>query len=258
MDAGKADCPSFRAAGGGRALSPGADKAGEPAPRGCTQDPREPSMSQAVCRPQSASEELANSLSHGIGAVLAALFSPQLIARSLDAGPVHGLAAAIFCGSMILLFSVSAIYHWLPQGATKDLLRRLDHAAIFLFIAGTYTPFLLGVLADNGGPWILAVVWFVALLGVGAKLTDRIRHPLLSTLLYVGMGWMAAFMLGPLADEMAPAGLALIIAGGLLYTVGAVVFHFDDRIRYGHLLWHVLVLAACACHFIAVAQFAIV
>ena len=104
-------------------------------------------MASVACRPQSAREEIANSLSHGLGAVLAAIFSPQLITHALQAGTTHALAAAVYCGSMILLFSVSAAYHWLPPGATKDLLRRLDHAAIFLFIAGTYTPFMLGSLA---------------------------------------------------------------------------------------------------------------
>lgn len=212
----------------------------------------------AAPRAQCWQEELANAASHGAGALLAASCSPWAIAKAMAVGALHGAGAIVFCATMVLLFTVSCVYHAARDHGWKRTLQRLDHAAIFLFIAGTYTPFLLGVLADNGGPWILAVVWFVALLGVGAKLTDRIRHPLLSTLLYVGMGWMAAFMLGPLADEIAPAGLALIVAGGLLYTVGAVVFHFDDRIRYGHLLWHVLVLAACACHFIAVAQFAIV
>src|SRR5687767_12519805 len=98
-------------------------------------------MTQTVAsRPQTAGEEVANALSHGLGALLAAIFSPQLIANALRAGPGQGFAAAVYCGSMILLFSVSAIYHWIPPGPTKNLLRRLDHAAIFLFIAGTYTP----------------------------------------------------------------------------------------------------------------------
>jgi hemolysin III len=210
----------------------------------------------ARTRAQCWEEELANAASHGAGALLAAGCSPWAIAKAMAVGALHGVGAIVFCATMVLLFTVSCIYHAARDHGFKRTLQKLDHAAIFLFIAGTYTPFLLGVLADNGGPWVLAGVWFVALLGVGAKLTDRIRHPLLSTLLYVGMGWGAAFMLGPLAEEIPRTGLALIVAGGLLYTVGAVVFHFDHRIRYGHLLWHVLVLAACACHFVAVAQFA--
>ena len=214
-------------------------------------------MSQAVCRPQTASEELANSLSHGLGAVLAALFSPQLIARSLDAGPVHGLAAAIFCGSMIVLFSVSAIYHWLPQGATKDLLRRLDHAAIFLFIAGSYTPFMLGSVADAGGLWVLAAVWTIAAFGIVAKCVNRLTHPVLSTSLYLGLGWISVVILEPLISRTPPTGVVLLVSGGVLYTLGAIVFHLDDRIRYAHFVWHLLVLSASACHFVAVLKYAV-
>jgi hemolysin III len=214
-------------------------------------------MQHAQTRSQTASEELANALSHGFGAVLAAVFSPQLITRSLEAGAVHGLAAAVYCASMILLFSVSAAYHWLPQGSTKELLRRLDHAAIFLFIAGTYTPFMLGSVADEGGTWVLGIVWAIAALGIVAKCINRLKHPILSTSLYLGMGWMAVFVLEPLFRNTPAAGVALITAGGVLYTLGAIVFHLDERIRYAHLVWHLLVLGASACHFIAVLEYAV-
>jgi len=215
-------------------------------------------MSNVQSRSQSAAEELANSASHGLGAVLAAVFSPQLIARSLEAGTIHGLAAAVFCGSMILLFSVSAAYHWMPAGSTKDLLRRLDHAAIYLFIAGSYTPFMLGSVAEHGGTWVLAVVWVVATMGIVAKCVNRLTHPLLSTSLYLGLGWMSVVILEPLIANTPATGVVLLVSGGVLYTLGAIVFHFDERIRYGHLVWHLLVLAAAACHFIAVLRYAVV
>lgn len=211
----------------------------------------------ALPRAQCWQEEIANAASHGAGALLAAGCSPFAIAKAMAAGALHGVAAGVFCVTMVLLFTVSCVYHAARETGVKSLLQRLDHAAIFLFIAGSYTPFLLGVLADSGGPWVLAAVWSVALLGVGAKLTNRLRHPLLSTLLYVGMGWMAAFMLGPLARQMPGTGLVLIVAGGVLYTIGAVVFHFDHRIRYGHTIWHLLVLAAAGCHFVAVTHFSV-
>src|SRR3954467_1216450 len=118
-----------------------------------------------ACRAQTPSEEIANSLSHGLGALLAAVFSPHLIANALRAGTLQGAAGAVYCASMILLFSVSAIYHWLPPGSTKQLLRRLDHAAIFLFIAGSYTPFMLGSFAEQGGYGFLALVWAIATVG---------------------------------------------------------------------------------------------
>ncbi len=212
--------------------------------------------SQTVCRPQSPSEEVANSLSHGLGALLAAIFSPQLIGKALDAGTLQALAAAVYCGSMILLFSISAAYHWIPQGQTKELLRRLDHAAIFLFIAGSYTPFMLGSIADEGGYWILALVWLIATAGTVAKCANKLTHPVLSTAAYLGLGWLSVFILKPLMNSMPMEGLTLILSGGMLYTLGAVVFHFDDRIPYGHFIWHLLVLLASGCHFLAILKYA--
>ncbi|MBC5783799.1 hemolysin III family protein [Ramlibacter sp. USB13] len=213
-------------------------------------------MATAACRAQSPKEEVANSLSHGLGAVLAAIFSPQLIQHALDAGAVHGLAAAVYCASMILLFSVSAAYHWLPPGATKDLLRRLDHAAIFLFIAGTYTPFMLGSLAEDGGYWVLGLVWLIATAGTVAKCANRLTHPVLSTAAYLVLGWLSVFILDPLLRTVPQEGLALIVSGGVLYTLGAIVFHLDERVPYAHFVWHLLVLGASGCHFVAVLRYA--
>ena len=215
-------------------------------------------MAHVASRAQSPSEEIANSVSHGLGAALAALFSPQLIGNAFRAGATQGLAASVYCGSMILLFSISAIYHAVPAGATKDLLRRLDHAAIFLFIAGTYTPFVLGTLADEGGGyWVLALVWLVATIGTVAKCANRLTHPVLSTGLYLGLGWLSVFILQPLMSTLPPEGLGLIVSGGVLYTVGAVVFHFDERIPYAHFVWHLLVLGASGCHFLAVLRYVV-
>lgn len=213
-------------------------------------------MSLTACRPQTSSEEVLNSLSHGCGAIFAAVFSPQLIANALQAGPVQGVAAAVYCVSMILLFSVSAAYHWLAPGRLKELFRRLDHAAIFLFIAGSYTPFMLGHLADKGGYWILGFVWLVATVGIVAKCANRLNHPVLSTALYLGLGWGSVFILEPLMHAIPPQGLSLIVTGGVLYTLGAIVFHLDERIRYAHFAWHLLVLGASGCHFVAVMRYA--
>ena len=210
-----------------------------------------------AARAQTPSEEIANSLSHGLGAVLAALFSPQLIGNALRSGTLQGAAGAVYCASMILLFSISAIYHWLPHGNTKQILRRLDHAAIFLFIAGSYTPFMLGALAEQGGYWILALVWTIATIGTVAKCANRLTHPVLSTGLYLGLGWVSVFILQPLMVSIPPQGLALIVTGGVLYTLGAVVFHLDERIPYAHFVWHLLVLGASGCHFVAVMRYAV-
>ena len=213
-------------------------------------------MTATTCRHQTPSEEVLNSLSHGAGALFAAVFSPQLIRNALEAGAVPGIAAVVYCVSMILLFSVSAAYHWLAPGRMKELFRRLDHAAIFLFIAGSYTPFMLGSLAEQGGYWILGFVWLVATVGTVAKCANRLNHPVLSTALYLGLGWGAVFILQPLMHAMPPQGFSLIITGGVLYTLGAIVFHLDERIRYAHFVWHLLVLGASGCHFVAVMRYA--
>ena len=158
---------------------------------------------------------------------------------------------------MILLFSVSAAYHWLPRGRAKEVLRRLDHAAIFLFIAGTYTPFMLGRLAEEGGYWVLALVWLIATAGTVAKCANRLTHPVLSTLTYLALGWLSVLILQPLINAIPIEGLTLMVAGGALYTLGAIVFHFDARIRYGHFVWHLLVLGASGCHFVAVLRYGV-
>lgn len=214
-------------------------------------------MASTACRAQSPGEEYANSLSHGLGALLATIFSPLLIQNAFHASITQGFAALVYCASMILLFSVSAAYHWLPPGAPKELLRRLDHAAIFLFIAGTYTPFILGYLAEDGGYWMLALVWLVATVGTVAKCANLLTHPLLSTALYLGLGWVSVVMLAPLVGAIPAGAVALIVVGGVLYTLGAVVFHLDERIPYAHFVWHLLVLGASGCHFVAMLRYVV-
>ena len=153
---------------------------------------------------------------------------------------------------MILLYGVSTLYHALPMGRAKAWFNRLDHAAIYLFIAGSYMPFLFGVLQGPWGWTLFAAICAAAALGVGAKLFNRLRHPLWSTGLYVAMGWMALMAAVPLYERMSPAGLGWLVAGGLFYTAGAVVFLFDNQVRFAHFVWHLFVLAGSACHFFAV------
>ena len=208
-------------------------------------------------RPQTWGEELANAISHGIGCLLAVASLPIVVFFAARHGSaVNVVAASVFSGTMILLYLVSTLYHALPGGQAKRLLNRLDHAAIYVFIAGSYTPFVLGVLR---GPWgwsLFGVVWTMALLGFCAKLLDRLRHPLWSTGLYVAMGWLAVVAAAPLVARLPGAGLALLVVGGLLYTAGAVVFLFDSRVRFAHFVWHLFVLGGSACHFIAVLRYA--
>ena len=211
----------------------------------------------AVDRNQTRGEEIANALSHGLGFVLAIASLPLLLGfASPTLTAINIVAMCVFSVTMMLLYGVSTLYHALPAGPAKTWLNRCDHAAIYLFIAGSYTPFVLGVLRGGWGWSLFGVVWAMAVLGFMAKMLNRLKHPLWSTGLYVVMGWVAVVAAAPLVARMPGAGLALLVAGGLLYTAGAVVFIFDSRVRYAHFVWHLFVLGGSACHFFAVLWFA--
>jgi hemolysin III len=203
-------------------------------------------------REQSPGEEIANAVSHGVALLLAIAALPLLVIKAArEGGAADIVAATLFTGTMIVLYSISTLYHALPAGRAKHWLNRLDHAAIYLFIAGSYMPFLLGVLRGGWGWSLFGVVWSAAVLGIGAKLFNRLRHPWWSTGLYVAMGWVALVAAAPLVDRMAPAGLVWLVAGGLSYTAGAAVFLLDHRVRYAHFVWHLFVMGGSACHFFA-------
>ena len=211
----------------------------------------------AVDRNQTRGEEIANALSHGLGFVLAIASLPLLLGfASPTLTAINIVAMCVFSVTMMLLYGVSTLYHALPAGPAKTWLNRCDHAAIYLFIAGSYTPFVLGVLRGGWGWSLFGVVWAMALLGFAAKMLNRLKHPLWSTGLYVVMGWVAVVAAAPLVARMPGAGLTLLVAGGLLYTAGAVVFIFDSRVRFAHFVWHLFVLGGSACHFFAVLWFA--
>lgn len=215
----------------------------------------------AADRPQTLGEEIANAVSHGLGALLAVAALPILVIQAMNHGRVADVAAAaVFAATAILLYGISALYHALPAslagGRVKAWLMRLDHAAIYVFIAGSYTPFTLGVLHTGPGLTLLIAVWAAAAFGVAIKLLNRLRHPVVSTLLYLAMGWVVVFAIGPLVERMPVAGLALLVAGGLSYTLGAAVFLLDNRLRYAHFVWHLFVLGGSVCHFFAALWYA--
>ncbi|MEY2688317.1 MAG: hypothetical protein RL375_2515 [Pseudomonadota bacterium] len=207
----------------------------------------------SIDRPQTTGEEVANALSHGVAFLLAIAGLPLLVVQAVQKGRAADVvAASLFAGTMIVLYGVSTLYHALGQGRAKRWLNRLDHAAIYLFIAGSYMPFLLGVLNGAWGWSLFGVVWGAALIGVVAKLFNKLRHPLWSTGLYVAMGWVAVIAVVPLFERLSTAGLVWLVAGGLCYTAGAVVFLFDHKVRYAHFVWHLFVMAGSSCHFFAV------
>lgn len=203
-------------------------------------------------RPQTVTEERLNAFSHGLGFVAAAAAWPLLSDHAAQrGGVVAALGIAVFCLSAMLIYAASMVYHALPAGRAKDWARRVDHAAIFVFIAGSYTPFALGPLhADYGTP-LLAAVWGVALVGAGCKVGGRLRHRLGSTLLYAALGWLALVLLGPLTARAGSAAVPWLLAGGAAYSVGALFYLADHRLRFGHFVWHLLVLAGSACHVLA-------
>jgi hemolysin III len=206
-------------------------------------------MTLAIERPQTFGEEIANALSHGIGFLLAVASMPVLVHFAAQrGGAADVIGASLFSATMIVLYLVSALYHALPVGAAKRWLNRLDHAAIYVFIAGSYMPYLLGVLRGAWGWSLFGVVWGIAACGVAAKLLDRLRHPLWSTALYLAMGWVAIVAAAPLVQRLPATGLVWLVAGGLAYTAGAVVFLVDSKFRYGHFVWHLFVMAGSACH----------
>lgn len=212
-------------------------------------------MPAATDRHPSLREEIANALSHGLGCLLAAASLPVLLAGGwLPARPGSVLGAAVFASTMMLCFLASTVYHALPPGRAKHWLCRADHAAIFLFIAGSFTPFALRNLDTDAGLAGFCLVWALALTGIACKAGGRLRCPLRSTLLYVALGWVAAAAALPTLAVLSAPQIALIAGGGAAYMVGAVFFLVDRRLRYSHLVWHLFVLAGSGCHFTAAVQ----
>lgn len=206
---------------------------------------------------QSLGEELANSLSHGIGLLLAIAAVPILVVEAMNhAGPAEITGVSIFGATMVIAYSSSAVYHALPHGQAKRVMRLVDHGAIFLLIAGTYTPFALGALWGAWGWSLFGIVWGLALMGLILKTCVGTRHPRLSTGLYLAMGWLVLIAIRPLYLHVEAWGLFWLVLGGIAYTMGVIFYVLDEKVRYAHAVWHVFVLAGTFCHFIAVLRYA--
>ena len=199
---------------------------------------------------QSTGEELANSISHGMGLVGALIGTPVLLLAAVHHGSISFLIGTIvFTMTMSLVYLGSTVYHAWPQTHVKSFLQLVDHSAIFLLIAGTYTPFALGPLRDAGGLTMLGIVWTLAVFGVVMKATrGTLRHRKLAMTLYLGTGWLAVIFIRPLALAIPLSALLWLIAGGIAYTVGTLFFA-NERLRYAHFVWHLFVLAGTSCHF---------
>ncbi len=200
-------------------------------------------------------EEIANSISHGIGAALAvAGLVVMVVFASLGGDPWRIVALSIYGASLVVLFLTSTLYHSFRKPKVKALFRIFDHSAIYLLIAGTYTPFTLVTLR---GPWgwsLFGTVWGLAVLGIVYKAMWLGRFEWISTGLYVVMGWLGVVAARPILSVLDPAGVGWLLGGGVFYTAGVIFFAWE-KMPYNHLVWHLFVLAGAACHFVAILRY---
>ena len=205
----------------------------------------------------SVGEEIAHALTHGLGLVLSVGgLAILVVASSVRGDAWQVVGCSIFGATLVLLYAASTLYHGIPVRRAKRLLQRLDHAAIFLLIAGTYTPFALVSLRGGWGWTLLALVWGLAILGIALEVAvpRRTRH--LSVALYLVMGWLALLAAQPLVLSLQPEGFVLLLLGGVAYTAGVPFFAWQ-RLPYNHAVWHVFVMAGSACHFSCVLAYVI-
>lgn len=205
-----------------------------------------------VNRHQTLGEEIANSVSHGIGTLAAIAVAPVLIIQSVHAGVAAIVGVSIFIATMIVLYLSSTLYHAFSHSKVKRVFRIFDHSAIYLLIAGTYTPFTLVVLPGVWGWPLFGTIWALAIAGVVMKSVAGVDVSKFSTALYVSMGWLAVVAAKPLYDALPAWGLFWLLAGGAMYSLGVIFFAYDHRVRYHHFVWHLFVLAGTACHVVAV------
>jgi len=208
--------------------------------------------SATVAAGPSRGEEIANSVSHGVGLVIGLVAGPLLIARAVGHGkPWGAFSASVFAVTIVAMYLASTMYHALPQGRAKQIFRTLEHSAIFLLIAGTYTPFTLVALRGVWGWTLFGLVWLLAAVGMLLKSVATTRYRWLPGVLYLGLAWIIVVAIRPLSLHVPHDGLMWLLGGGIAYTVG-VAFFAARRIPYCHFVWHLFVLAGTSCHFVAV------
>ncbi|WP_122047424.1 PAQR family membrane homeostasis protein TrhA [Vibrio atlanticus] len=213
-------------------------------------------MSASPASEYSDIEERANAITHGLGVVLGVVGLILLLIRAFDyqADMLTVASMAVYGSSIILLFLASTLYHSITTEKTKRLLKTLDHCAIYLLIAGSYTPFLLVGLRTPLAMGLMAVIWGIALVGIIMKIAFVYRFKRLSLFIYLAMGWLSLIVVYQLAMNIDIGGLVLLAVGGVIYSLG-VIFYVAKRIPYNHAIWHLFVLAGCACHFFAIYLF---
>ncbi len=209
-------------------------------------------MTDATTNRYSLAEEIASSITHGIGAALGVVALVVLVILGAARGDTwHVVSFAVYGSTLVLLYVFSTLYHAFQRPGVKRVLRHLDHSAIYLLIAGTYTPFTL---INMRGPWgwsLFGTIWGLALLGIGLNFILVGRSRILASLVYIGMGWLAVVAIKPLLATVPTGGIAWLVAGGLAYTFG-VVFYIWKKLPFNHAVWHLFVLAGSVCHFLAI------
>jgi hemolysin III len=197
-------------------------------------------------------EEIANSVSHGVGLLVALVAGPLLVARAIGQGePWGAIGVSVFVASIVAMYAASTLYHALPPGRAKRVFRTLEHCAIFVLIAGTYTPVTLIAIRGTWGWAIFGLVWLLTVAGILLKTVATIKYRWLPGVLYLALAWLIVVAIGPLSHSVPFASLMWLLAGGIAYTVG-MAFFAARRVPYCHFVWHLFVLAGTTCHFIAV------
>ncbi|MBC8369883.1 MAG: hemolysin III family protein [Planctomycetes bacterium] len=215
-------------------------------------------MSVSKIPRQSKYEEYLNGLTHGIGFFVCFIASPYLLSRAYYSGLENALlACTIFCGSMLVLYGSSTVYHLTRSPQRKMRMRSLDHICIFVLIAGSYTPFALISLPTNWGATFFIAAWLLATVGIALKIFFFERFEKASYVLYLAMGWMAVIGYKPLHAALGDGGMAMLAGGGIAYTLGITFFLFDQRVKFFHALWHLFVLAGSGLHFLTVYKYVI-
>ena len=209
-------------------------------------------MSEASISRYSAAEEIAHTITHAVGALLSIVGLALMVAFSSSNGDVwHIVSSSIFGTALVILYSASSLYHGVRNLHAKRVLQQVDHAAIYLLIAGTYTPFLLVSLRGVWGWSLFAVIWSIAIAGMALEFIDARRFKKLSLWLYLGLGWIVLIAIKPMLSQVEAGGLILLLLGGLSYSLG-VIFYVRKKMTYHHAIWHLFVLAGSAFHFFSV------
>lgn len=209
-------------------------------------------MSSRSTPEYSVAEEIAHTITHGVGALLSIAGLAVLVAfASLNGDVWHIVSSSIYGATLIILYSASSLYHGVSHPRAKSILQQFDHAAIYLLIAGTYTPFLLVSLRGAWGWSLFGVIWSIALFGMVVEFVDAKRFKKLSLWLYLGLGWIVVLAINPMLENVAPGGLILLLLGGLSYSLG-VIFYVREQMAYSHAIWHLFVLAGSVFHFFSI------